>query len=111
MARSDEEIARDVALLMQPEVGEAAEPIAKTMSILHKIERSQGAVLDDAVINEIGAKYDKTASQVTLRWLIQQDGVTAIPRSSREGNARANFAIFEYDVGDPGLPVLRPSVP
>ena len=23
----------------------------------------------------------------------------------------ANMAIFEYDVGDPGLPILRPALP
>jgi diketogulonate reductase-like aldo/keto reductase len=37
---------------------------------------------------------------VTLRWLIQQDGVIAIPRTSKEKNARSNFAISDFALSD-----------
>jgi 2,5-diketo-D-gluconate reductase B len=30
--------------------------------------------------------------------LLQQDGVSAIPRSSREAHAKANFEIFDFDL-------------
>ena len=33
---------------------------------------------------------------MTLRWLLQQDAVTAIPRSSSEAHAKANFEIFDF---------------
>ena len=57
---------------------------------------AQGKVFQDATLQRIAERHGKNPGQVTLRWLIQQDGVTAIPRSSREGNARANFAIFDF---------------
>jgi diketogulonate reductase-like aldo/keto reductase len=36
---------------------------------------------------------------VTLRWLLQQ-GVAAIPRSSREANVEANLAVFDFALSD-----------
>lgn len=56
---------------------------------------AQGKVADDAVLTAIGAAHGKTAAQVTLRWLIQ-NGVIAIPRSSKESRARESFDIFDF---------------
>ena len=56
---------------------------------------AQGKVADDAVLTAIGATHGKTAAQVTLRWLIQ-NGVIAIPRSSKESRARESFDIFDF---------------
>jgi 2,5-diketo-D-gluconate reductase A len=64
-------------------VVEAWSPIAK------------GAVLDDPVIDEIGAKYDKTASQVTLRWHVER-GDIVFPKSMRRERMEENFAIFDF---------------
>ena len=57
---------------------------------------AQGKVFSEPVLERIGRQHGKNPGQVALRWLIQQDGVTAIPRSSREANARANFDIFDF---------------
>jgi diketogulonate reductase-like aldo/keto reductase len=35
---------------------------------------------------------------VTLRWLLRQDGVVAIPRSSREAHAKANLEVFDFEL-------------
>ena len=56
---------------------------------------AQGKVADDAVLTPIGAAHGKTAAQVTLRWLIQ-NGVIAIPRSSKESRAAESFDIFDF---------------
>jgi 2,5-diketo-D-gluconate reductase B len=34
--------------------------------------------------------------QVTLRWLVQQDGVAAVPKSANPGRIRENFEIFDF---------------
>lgn len=57
---------------------------------------ARGAVADAAVIREIGMKYNKTPGQVTLRWLIQQDNVVAIPKAASEKHIRANIEIFDF---------------
>jgi diketogulonate reductase-like aldo/keto reductase len=59
---------------------------------------AQGRVFSDPTLQQIGARHGKNPGQVALRWLVQQDGVTAIPRSSREANAAANFAIFDFEL-------------
>lgn len=59
---------------------------------------AQGAIFKEPVLEEIGAKHGKNAAQVSLRWLLQQDRVAAIPRSSREENLRANLDIFDFEL-------------
>jgi diketogulonate reductase-like aldo/keto reductase len=60
---------------------------------------ARGRVVGHDVIEDIAAVHDKTASQVSLRWLIQQD-VIAIPKSSRIERVRENFDIFDFALSD-----------
>jgi 2,5-diketo-D-gluconate reductase B len=59
---------------------------------------AQGRVFEETVLQDIGGKYGKNGGQVALRWLIQQDGVVAIPRSSREKHASSNIDIFDFEL-------------
>ncbi len=59
---------------------------------------ARGKVFQSDLLNALGKKYGKSASQVTLRWHIQQDTVGAIPRSARIENIRANFDIFDFEL-------------
>ena len=56
----------------------------------------RGRLVDHPVLDRIGRKHGKAAAQVALRWLIQQPGVAAIPKSASEPNLRANFDIFDF---------------
>jgi 2,5-diketo-D-gluconate reductase A len=58
---------------------------------------AQGKIADDPVINEIGRAHGKSAGQVTLRWLIQQE-VIAIPRTTKESRAAESFDIFDFEL-------------
>jgi 2,5-diketo-D-gluconate reductase B len=57
---------------------------------------ARGKLVLDPVLQRIGARHRKSAGQVALRWLVQQDGVIAIPRSGKPEHARANIAIFDF---------------
>ncbi len=35
-----------------------------------------------------------------LRWLVQQEGVIAVPRSSSEAHARTNFEVFDFALSE-----------
>ncbi|MEM7513158.1 MAG: aldo/keto reductase [Bacteroidota bacterium] len=59
---------------------------------------AQGKVVGLPLLKEIGAKYDKSESQVCLRWLIQQEKVAAIPRSSKKERVDGNSAIFDFEL-------------
>lgn len=49
-------------------------------------------------LKRIGSRYNKTAAQVALRWLVQQQNVVAIPRSSDEKHLRENIDIFDFEL-------------
>jgi diketogulonate reductase-like aldo/keto reductase len=57
----------------------------------------QGAegIVKNEVLAAIGAKYNKTAAQVALRWLTQR-GVVAIPKSTHKERMVQNFNIFDF---------------
>jgi 2,5-diketo-D-gluconate reductase B len=59
-----------------------------------------GKVAKDQALIGIGKKYGKSAVQVTLRWLIQQDDVIAIPRSSKPERLKENLDIFDFTLTD-----------
>jgi len=55
---------------------------------------AEGIVKSD-VLAAIGAKYNKTAAQVALRWLTQR-GIVAIPKSTHKERMVQNFDIFDF---------------
>lgn len=58
---------------------------------------AQGNIADDPTLNAIGEAHGKSAGQVTLRWLIQQ-GVIAIPRTTKVSRAEESFDIFDFEL-------------
>lgn len=56
--------------------------------------------VNDPVLWEIGSQYGKTAPQVALRWLIEQDRVVAIPSTSNPHHAKANIEIFNFSLSE-----------
>lgn len=56
----------------------------------------RGRVDRDPTIAAIGRKYGKSPSQVALRWLLDQDGVAAIPKAASRAHAAANLDIFDF---------------
>ena len=59
---------------------------------------AEGIVKSD-VLAAIGAKYNKTAAQVALRWLTQR-GIVAIPKSTHKERMAQNFNIFDFTLSD-----------
>lgn len=57
-----------------------------------------GAVAADPTLREIGEAHGKSATQVGLRWLIEQPDVAAIPRSSSHERRAANLAVFDFEL-------------
>ena len=61
---------------------------------------ARGKVVSDTTLKEIGMKHGKTPVQVTLRWLLQQEGIVAIPKSGTEKNIKANLDIFNFELSE-----------
>ncbi len=56
---------------------------------------ARGRVKGDAVLSHIGKAHGKTAAQVCLRFLVQQD-IVVIPRTSDTGRLKENFTLFDF---------------
>ncbi len=61
---------------------------------------ARGRIADQPALTAIAERHGKSAAQVALRWLIQQDGVAAIPRSSKREHIAANFALFDFALSE-----------
>ncbi len=61
---------------------------------------SRGRIVSDLTISKIALDHGKTNAQVTLRWLVQQDGVIAIPRTSNRERLAENFAIYDFALSE-----------
>ncbi len=60
---------------------------------------AKGRIKNDPTLLRIGDRYRKTAAQVCLRWLVQQN-VAAIPRTSKLERLSENIEIFDFELSD-----------
>jgi len=58
---------------------------------------ARGRIINDETLVQIGRAHGKTATQVCLRWLVQQN-VVAIPRTSRIERLSENIEIFDFEL-------------
>src|SRR5260221_7633370 len=58
---------------------------------------AKGRVKNDRTLLRIGDRYRKSAAQVCLRWLVQQN-VAAIPRTSRLERLSEHIDIFDFEL-------------
>ncbi len=63
---------------------------------------AKGRIKNDRVLAQIGMDYGKTAAQVCLRWLVQQN-VSAITRTSRVERLSENIDIFDFELSEEAM--------
>ena len=56
----------------------------------------RGRLINDPELARIARSHGKTIAQIALRWLVQQDGVVPIPRSSNPGRMAENLDVFGF---------------
>jgi 2,5-diketo-D-gluconate reductase B len=61
---------------------------------------ARGRLIGDPVIGEIARAKGKTAAQIALRWLVQQDDIVAIPRSGKAARVAENIDVFGFTLAD-----------
>ena len=59
-----------------------------------------GGLLGEPAVTRAADAHGKTPGQVVLRWHVQQDGMVAIPRTSRPERLAENAAIFDFALSD-----------
>lgn len=60
---------------------------------------NRGGVFEEAVIQELAEKHDKTPAQIILRWDVQ-NGVSTIPKSATPSRIAENIDIFDFEISD-----------
>lgn len=61
---------------------------------------AKARTVNDPVLWEIGEPYGKSAAQVALKWLVEQDRVAAIPATSNPHHAETNIDIFDFSLSE-----------
>ena len=71
---------------------------------------AHGGVLNDPILTDIGERYEKTAAQVTLRWLVQQPNVLTVPKATSREHLAENLDVFDFELTDEEMDrIYRPS--
>ena len=84
--------------LSQRRVLEAARRHGATVTAYSPLAR--GAVFDEPVLAAIGRRHGRSPAQVSLRWLLHQDDVLAVPKATSREHLAANLAVFDFSLTD-----------
>lgn len=60
----------------------------------------RGALLENPAISALAQEYAREPAQIVLRWLVQQPGVIAAPKSVTPQRIRNNLAVFDFTLSD-----------
>lgn len=61
---------------------------------------AQGRLSNYPALDSIAAKHGVTPAQIALKYLLDQDGVAAIPKAARDQSQRANLAALAIELDD-----------
>lgn len=66
---------------------------------------ARGKVLQDPTLQEIGRKYDKSAAQVSLAWLLSK-GAVVIPKASGEDHLKTNADLDGWELAQEDIEAI-----
>lgn len=66
---------------------------------------ARGRCMDEAVVQQIAARHGRPASEVVLRWIIQQ-GVAAIPMTRKRENAASNLRAADFELAQDAMDAI-----
>jgi 2,5-diketo-D-gluconate reductase B len=79
---------------------------AKSIPLVAYCPLAQGRAASDPTLMAIGRKHGASAAQVALKWLLDQDGVAAIPKASRNESQKANLEALHVGLDDEDIKAI-----
>jgi 2,5-diketo-D-gluconate reductase B len=73
---------------------------SKSIPLVAYCPLAQGRAASNETLMSIGKKHDASGAQVALKWLLDQDGVAAIPKASRAESQKANLDALKLTLDD-----------
>ena len=70
------------------------------ISVTCHVPLARGKVLTDPVISKIGKFHNKSPAQITLRWLIQQENIIAVPRGLSKQEIIENINVYDFTLSN-----------
>ena len=70
------------------------------------LAEGKDGIFTNPILVEIGEKYDKSAAQVILRWLIQR-GIVVFPKSTKESRMIENSDVFDFELSDDDMEKIK----
>jgi 2,5-diketo-D-gluconate reductase B len=80
--------------------------VAKSIPLVAYCPLAQGRAASDQTLVAIGRKHGASAAQVALKWLLDQDGVAAIPKASRAESQQANLDAQNIGLDDEDMEAI-----
>jgi len=74
--------------------------VSKSIPLIAYCPLAQGRAASNETLVAIGKKHGASAAQVALKWLLDQDGVAAIPKASRKESQQANLDALNVGLDD-----------
>lgn len=62
--------------------------------------------LDNATLNQIANKYERTPAQILIRWNLQQ-GSVPIPKANQKPHLEENINEFDFEISDEDIQILN----
>jgi 2,5-diketo-D-gluconate reductase B len=78
----------------------------KSIPLVAYCPLAQGRAASDETLIAIGNKHGATPAQVALKWLLDQKGVAAIPKASRQQSQQANLDALKLQLDDEDRKVI-----
>ena len=73
---------------------------SKSIPLVAYCPLAQGRAATNETLMAIGNKHNASAAQVALKWLLDQEGVAAIPKASRAESQQANLGALKVKLDD-----------
>jgi 2,5-diketo-D-gluconate reductase B len=73
---------------------------ARAIPLVAYCPLAQGRAASNETLAAIGRKHGASAAQVALKWLLDQDGIAAIPKASRSESQKANLDALHVGLDD-----------
>jgi 2,5-diketo-D-gluconate reductase B len=81
--------------------------LSKNVPLVAYAPLAQGRLADYPQLAEIARKHNASAAQVALKWLLEQDGVMAIPKAQRAESQQANLDALKLTLDDADRAVIK----